>query len=55
MAVSDEKMRVVISGGRSGGKAAMMQREMFNTKKKIAIVTKNGIRYSEWADAVEIK
>ena len=55
MAVSDAKMRVVLNGGRSYGKAARMQREMFNTKERIAIVTKDGVRYSEWADAEEIK
>lgn len=55
MAVSDAKMRVVLNGGRSYGKAVRVQREMFNTKERIAIVTKDGVRYSEWAYAEEIK
>jgi hypothetical protein len=55
MAVSENGLIIVVSGGRACGKTARMQREMFNTKEKIAIVSKNGVRYSEWADAEEIK
>ena len=54
MAVNDNGLGIFLSA-RAGGKTARMQREMFNTQEKIAIVSKNGVRYSEWADAEEIK
>lgn len=55
MEVSDEELRMIVSGCRSCGKTAKMRKSMFDIKGKIAIVSRNEVRYSEWADAEEIK
>ena len=53
--MEENKKQIRIVGGRGGGKRDMMIKAMFDTKEKIAIVSHSGIRYSEWADAEEIK
>ena len=56
MAISDNGNVIIIDNGRNFGKSLQMQRAMFETKERIAIVAHDGsIRYSEWADAEEIK
>lgn len=56
MAVSDYGKVVITGGSRGYGKSQRMLKAMFETKERIAIVAYDGsIRYSEWADAEEIK
>lgn len=56
MAISDNGNVIITGNGRNFGKSLQMQRAMFETKERIAIVAHDGsIRYSEWADAEEIK
>lgn len=55
MEANNKQPIVIVTGGRSGGKSVSMQRAMFETKETIAIMTHNGIRFSEWANAEEIE
>lgn len=56
MAISDNGNIIIIGNGRNFGKSLQMQGAMFETKERIAFVAHDGsIRYSEWADAEEIK
>ena len=56
MAISDNGNVIITGGSRGYGKNQRMMRAMFDTKERIAFVAHDGsIRYSEWADAEEIK
>ena len=56
MAISDNGNVIITGGGRGYGKRQQMLKAMFDTKERIAFVAHDGgIRYSEWADAEEIR